>query len=85
MNVAIRARIDEKTRDEAAAVLDAIGLTVSDAFRLMMVRTAAEKRLPFDPLVPNEETVNAMEAGRRNELVSVGSIDALMADLNADD
>ena len=85
MNVAIRARIDEKTRDEAAAVLDAIGLTVSDAFRLMMVRTAAEKRLPFDPLVPNEETVNAMEAGRRNELVSVGSVDALMADLNADD
>ena len=48
MNVAIRACIDEKTRDEAAAVLDAIGLTISDAFRLMMVRTAAEKRLPFD-------------------------------------
>ncbi len=85
MNVAIRARIDEKTKDEAAAVLDAIGLTISDAFRLMMVRTAAEKRLPFDPLVPNEETVNAMEAGRRNELVSVGSVDALIADLNVDD
>ena len=85
MNVAIRACIDEKTRDEAAAVLDAIGLTISDAFRVMMVRTAAEKRLPFDPLVPNEETVNAMEAGRRNELVSVGSVDALTADLNADD
>ena len=33
----------------------------------------------------NEETVNAMEAGRRNELVSVGSVDALTADLNADD
>ena len=85
MTVAIRARIDEKTRDEAAAVLDGMGLTVSDAFRLMMVRTAAEKRLPFDPLVPNAETAEAMEAARRNELVSVGSVDALMADLNADD
>ncbi|MCY3754267.1 MAG: type II toxin-antitoxin system RelB/DinJ family antitoxin [Alphaproteobacteria bacterium] len=85
MTVAIRARIDEKTRNEAAAVLDGMGLTVSDAFRLMMVRTAAEKRLPFDPLVPNAETVEAMEAARRNELVSVGGVDALIADLNADD
>ncbi len=59
MTVAIRARIDEKTRDEAAAVLDAMGLTDSDAFRLTMVRTAAEKRLSFDPLAPNEKTVEA--------------------------
>jgi len=85
VTVAIRARIDEKTRDEAAAVLDGMGLTVSDAFRLMMVRTAAEKRLPFDPFAPNAETAEAMEAARRNELVSVGGVDALMADLNADD
>ena len=51
----------------------------------MMVRTAAEKRLPFDPFAPNEETVEAMEAARRGEWVSVGGVDALMADLNADD
>ncbi|MDE0254986.1 MAG: type II toxin-antitoxin system RelB/DinJ family antitoxin, partial [Rhodospirillaceae bacterium] len=48
MSTVVRARIDEKTKEEAAAVLDAIGLTVSDAFRLMMVRIAAEKRLPFE-------------------------------------
>jgi len=64
MSTVVRARIDEKTKEEAAAVLDAIGLTVSDAFRLMMVRIAAEKRLPFEPLVPNPETVAAMEAAR---------------------
>ena len=85
MRTVVRARIDEKTRDEAAAVLDAIGLTVSDAFRLMMVRIAAEKRLPFEPLTPNEETIAAMRAARRGELVSVGNIDELMADLNAED
>ena len=85
MRTVVRARIDEMTRDEAAAVLDAIGLTVSDAFRLMMVRIAAEKRLPFDPLTPNEETIAAMRAARRGELVSVGDIDGLMADLNAED
>ncbi len=85
MNTVVRARIDEKTKEEAAAVLDAIGLTVSDAFRLMMVRIAAEKRLPFEPLVPNAETVAAMEAARRGELVTVGGIDGLMADLHAED
>ena len=64
------------------AVLDTIGLTVSDAFRLMMVRIAMEKRLPFEPLVPNDETIEAMRAARRGDLVEVGG---LMAELNADD
>jgi len=85
MRTVVRARIDEKTKEEAAAVLAAIGLTVSDAFRLMMVRIAAEKRLPFEPLVPNPETVAAMEAARRGELVTVGDVDGLMAELNAED
>ena len=52
MRIVVRARIDEKTKSEAAVVLSAIGLTVFDSFRLMMVRNAAEKRLSFEPLVP---------------------------------
>ena len=85
MRTVVRARIDEKTKNEAADVLSAIGLTVSDAFRLMMVRIAAEKRLPFEPLVPNEETIAAMAAARRGDLVTIGDVDGLIADLNADD
>ena len=85
MNTVVRARIDEHVKDEAAAVLSSIGLTVSDAFRLMMVRIATEKRLPFEPLVPNAETIAAMEAARRGEVVRVGGINNLLADLNADD
>ncbi len=85
MSTVVRARIDEKTKEDAAAVLSAIGLTVSDAFRLMMVRIAAERRLPFEPLAPNDETIEAMKAARRGELVDVGGVDELMADLNADD
>ena len=85
MNAVVRARIDQKTKDEAVAVLGAIGLTPSDAFRLMMVRIAAEKRLPFEPLVPNAETIEAMKAARRGDLVPAESVDDLMADLNADD
>ena len=85
MKEVIRARIDGKIKEEAAAVLAEIGLTVPDAFRLMMMRIAAEKRLPFEPLIPNEETVEAMEAARRGDLVTVGGLSDLVADLNADD
>ena len=85
MNTVIRARIDEQIKDDATAVLSSIGLTVSDAFRLMMVRIATEKRLPFEPLVPNAKTIAAMEAARRGEVVRVGGIDNLLADLNAED
>jgi len=83
-NSVVRARIDEDIKNEASAVLKAMGLTVSDAFRLLMVRIAREKALPFEPLVPNEETVEAMKAARRGELVTVGSPRELLTSLNAD-
>ena len=81
----VRARIDEQVKEEAAAVLASIGLTVSDAFRLMMIRIARDKALPFEPLVPNAETIEAMKAARRGDLVKVGSSDALLGSLNAGD
>jgi DNA-damage-inducible protein J len=82
-NSVVRARIDERTKREAAAVLTSIGLTVSDAFRMLLMRVAAEKRLPFEPLVPNAETVEAMKAARRGELTKAGKPDKLLGSLNA--
>ena len=84
-NTTVRARIDGAIKHEAEVVLDAIGLTPSDAFRLMMVRVAREKRLPFTPLVPNEETLEAMRAARAGDLIEAGSPENLLASLNADD
>jgi DNA-damage-inducible protein J len=84
-NAVVRARIDQRIKNEAAAVLGAMGLTVSDAFRLLMVRIAKEKALPFEPLVPNAETIEAMKAARRGEVVTAGSPDQLVASLNEDD
>jgi DNA-damage-inducible protein J len=84
-NAVVRARIDERVKEEASAILAAMGLTVSDAVRLMLVRVVAEKALPFDPLVPNEKTIEAMRAARRGDLVTVGDVDDLIADLHADD
>jgi DNA-damage-inducible protein J len=85
MRTVVRARIDQATKDEAAAILDTIGLTVSDAFRMMMRRIVAERRLPFDPLVPNATTIAAIEASRRGELETAGSIDEVFERLDHDD
>jgi DNA-damage-inducible protein J len=84
-NSVVRARIDERTKKEAAAVLNAIGLTLSDAFRMLLVRVAAEKALPFEPLVPNAETIKAMEAARRGEFVKDGRPEKLLRKLNSAD
>jgi DNA-damage-inducible protein J len=75
-NTVVRARIDEHVKEEAAAVLANIGLTASDS---------KDGSLPFEILIPNAETVEAMKAARRGEVITVGSIDALFASLNADD
>lgn len=63
----IRARIDRETKERATAALDAMGLSVSDAIRLLMLRIADEQRLPFIVQVPNAATATAMdelEAGK---------------------
>jgi DNA-damage-inducible protein J len=84
-NTVVRARIDERVKEEAAAVLATIGLTVSDAFRLMMMRIAKDKALPFEPLVPNAETIEAMKAARRGEVTTANTPEKLLASLNAGD
>ncbi len=63
-NAVVRARINEEIKKEAVIVLASMGLTVSDAFRMMLTRVAVEKALPFEPLVPNEETLAAMRDAR---------------------
>ncbi len=84
-NAVVRARINEKVKNQAAVVLESMGLTVSDAFRLLMVKVAAEKTFPFEIHAPNSATIAAMKAGKRGEVAKFKSVKDLMADLNADD
>lgn len=84
-NTIVRARINEAIKEEASVVLATMGLSVSDAFRMLLTRIAREKALPFEPLVPNAETIAAMKAARRGDLVTVGNISNLLDSLNADD
>jgi DNA-damage-inducible protein J len=83
MNTVVRARISEEVKNEAAAVLEAMGLTVSDAFRMMMTRIAREHALPFEPLAPNEKTIAAMRAAREGQVETV-TLEELQSVLDAD-
>lgn len=84
-NKVVRARIDGHIKEEAAAVLAAMGLTISDAFRILLVRVAKEKALPFEPLIPNSKTIKAIKDARRGKLTTVDGVDNLLGSLNAND
>ena len=76
----VRARIDTRTKEQAAEALEAMGLSISDAIRLLMLRIVDERRLPFEVKVPNATTRKAiaeLELGKGKQFASV---EALMAD-----
>jgi DNA-damage-inducible protein J len=79
-NSVVRARIDEHVKKEAAAVLKSMGWTISDAFRFLLIRVAREKALPFQPFIPNKETIAAMKEARKGGLKSFRSGMGLLSD-----
>lgn len=79
----VQARVDAAVKEEAAAVLAAMGLTVPDAVRLLLTRVADEKTLPFAPLVPNAATVEAMREARRGDLPRFATVEDFFAELHA--
>lgn len=81
----IHIRVNEDLKLEASETLEKMGLSLSDAVRLFLTRIAAEKALPFEVRVPNRETVAAMRAGNRGEVTKAASVEAMMAQLNAND
>ena len=81
----VHIRINKGVKAQAAKALSAMGLSVSDAVRVLLTRVAAEKALPFDLKVPNAATAAAMKEARAGGLASFKSVSKLMADLNADD
>jgi DNA-damage-inducible protein J len=85
LNTVVRARIDQTTKKEAEAVLAAIGLSLSDAVRLMMIRIAREGALPFEPLIPNKETIQAIREARAEKIKRFDSVSELFADLKAEE
>ncbi len=79
----VRARIDSATKERAAESLAAMGLSISDVIRLLMMRVVDERRLPFEIKAPNLTTREAfaeLEAGKGKRFANTA---ALMADLNS--
>ena len=81
----VHIRVEKKVKAKAAKTLASMGLTISDAVRLLLTRVAAENALPFEVRVPNRVTVAAIEAGERGEVSRATGVAAMMASLNADD
>lgn len=81
----VRARIDTRTKERATDALEAMGLSVSDAIRLLMLRIADERRLPFEVKIAHSATrvaIHELESGKGKKLKN---INALMEDLNDED
>jgi DNA-damage-inducible protein J len=81
----VRARIDSATKKRAADALASMGLSISDAIRLLMLRVVDERRLPFEIKAPNATTRKAiaeLEAGKGKRFARAAT---LLADLNEDD
>jgi DNA-damage-inducible protein J len=64
----VHVRIDKKIKAKASKVLASMGLSVSDAVRVLLTRVAAEKALPFEVKVPNAATAAAMREARKGGL-----------------
>jgi DNA-damage-inducible protein J len=80
-NEYVRARIDPAIKNEAANVLATLGLTVSDACRMMLTKVAKEKRLPFGTEEPNEASLAAIREMDEGKGVRFKSAEALFKDL----
>lgn len=78
----VHVRVDGKTKAKATKALAAMGISVSDAVRIMLVRVAAEQALPFEVKVPNKTTVKAMQDADKGKGKKFDSANALFKDLN---
>ncbi len=77
----VHVRVDEKVKVKASAALAKMGMSVSDAVRMMLVRVAAENALPFEVRVPNATTVRAMKSADAKEGKRFQSTEDLFEDL----
>lgn len=80
----VRARVDVATKERAMCALADMGLSISEAIRLLLVRVADERQLPFAIKAPNaatREAIEELEAGKGQRCSSVAD---MMAVLDAD-
>ena len=77
----IHVRVDEKIKARATKALDAMGISVSDAVRMLLTRVAAEQAVPFEVKVPNKTTRRAMKEADQGKGKAFRTAEALFKDL----
>jgi DNA-damage-inducible protein J len=81
----VRCRIDAKTKADAAEVIEAMGLNVSDAIRLFLKRVATDGTIPFDLRIPNAKTIAAIKElempKSKSKLKKYKTVEAMHKDL----
>ena len=81
----LHVRMDEEVKAQASEALAAMGLSASDAVRLLFYRIVAEQAFPLELKVPNKTTREAM--AEADEIIQSGRArftdgETLLADLN---
>ena len=81
----IEVQMDEQINADAMQTLAAMGMTASDAVRLLLTRVALEKTMPFDVRIPNETTLAAMREAEAGNLPRYADAASFMRSLREDD
>ena len=78
----VHVRVDEKIKQDAAEALAEMGISVSDAVRLLLHRVAVERALPFEVKTPNATTLKALKEADQGKGRRYASKSALYKDLD---
>ena len=80
----LHVRVDDEIKTQASEALAAMGLSVSDAVRILLKRVVTDQAFPLELKVPNAQTRGAMEEARamtKAHALRFESADALINDL----
>lgn len=77
----VHVRVDEDLKNQATETLAGMGLTVSDAIRVFLMRVVADQQLPFEVKAPNAQTRAAMQEARAMREARFATAGALLHDL----
>ena len=83
-NADVRCRIEADLKESATDILNACGLTVSEAVRLFLLQVVEKQGLPFEVRVPSEKTSRAMQQAREIRR-QFDSMDAMLKDLDGEE
>jgi DNA-damage-inducible protein J len=76
----IRSRIDPVIKAEAVELFEHMGLTLSEAIRLFLYQSVAQKTIPFSIVSPNTETKAVLSAIDQNQGLEKTSLQKLSDD-----